>query len=156
MEEKKERIIECPLNEATLADIDFDRARILKSINDLDENIKRLEKSALLLDIHDARNLLCEIQVHNVRNGATAVAQYCGIAKMMLENMREDMAFIRDRRKQFKQDMLRHFATIDAMEKEKERREKERDRLREKRASDSEIEEIASKKYQRPNKRSDN
>jgi len=145
-----------PLDSAILADIDFFRAKLCAMVNSHKEFIQALAEKAQLLDNDDARKLESAIEVRDIKLSATALRQYMGIVDMLLDSITGDMHAIHRKRKIFQRSYALHIANAIEEQKRQERNEKERDRLREKRAGDQEIEEIADKKYQRPNKRSDN
>ena len=145
-----------PLDSAILADIDFFRAKLCAMVKNHKEYIQALAEQAQKLDNDDARKLECAIEVRDIKLSATALRQYMGIVDNLLDGITADMHAIHRKRKIFQQSYALNIAEAIEQQKKEARNEKERDRLREKRAEVQEIEEIADKKYQRPNKRSDN
>ena len=64
-------------------------------------DIKQLAERAMLFDMEDARKLGVVKDVQNLQKSATAIAQYFGIIKMLIENMRDDFNGINQKRNLF-------------------------------------------------------
>lgn len=70
-------------------------------------DIKQLAERAMLFDMEDARKLGVVKDVQNLQKSATAIAQYFGLIKMLVENMREDLNSIERKRDLFIKEWIR-------------------------------------------------
>lgn len=70
-------------------------------------DIKQLAERAMLFDIEDARKLGVVKDVQNLQKSATAVAQYFGLIKMLIENMRDDLNSVKQKRNLFIKEWIR-------------------------------------------------
>ena len=70
-------------------------------------DIKKLAERAMLFDMEDARKLGVVKDVNNLQKSATAIAQYFGLIKMLVENMREDLNSIERKRNLFIKEWIR-------------------------------------------------
>lgn len=126
-----------PLDGALLADLDYERAVLSKTITNIRSNVKVLTKSAIKLDEHDAKQLICGVQVHNIKNGATAIQTYIEMAEMLLVHMSDDLKTIHKRRKDFQRSYLFKLAQEEALRKEEEKRKADAERIAEKRSAEA-------------------
>ena len=70
-------------------------------------DIKQLAERAMLFHMEDARKLGVVKDVNNLQKSATAIAQYFGLIKMLVENMREDLNSIEQKRNLFIKEWIR-------------------------------------------------
>ena len=70
-------------------------------------DIKQLAERAMLFDMEDAKKLGVVKDVQNLQKSATAIAQYFGIIKMLVENMRDDFNNINQKRNLFIKEWIR-------------------------------------------------
>ena len=126
-----------PLDGALLADLDYERAVLSKAIANIRSNVKVLTKSAIKLDDHDAKQLICGVQVHNIKNGATAIQMYIEMAELLLVHMSDDLKTIHKRRKDFQRSYLFKLAQEEALRKEEEKRKADAERIAEKRSAEA-------------------
>ena len=133
--ELKEELI--PLDAATLADIDYCRAKLCKMESDHRDFIQALAEKAQQLDNTDARKLECAIEVRDIKLSATALRQYMGIVQNLLDGITGDMHAIYRKRKVFQQYYALHIAKVLEDQKRQESNEKTKERMRKMRAKDS-------------------
>lgn len=145
-----------PLDAATLADIDYYRAKLCQMESNHREFIQALAEKAQQLDNTDARKLECAIEVRDIKLSATALRQYMGIVQNLLDGITGDIHAIYRKRKIFQQSYALQIAKVLEDQKRQDSNAKTKERMKRMRERNSEVEEIANKKYQRPNKRSDN
>lgn len=126
-----------PLDGALLADLDYERAVLSKATANIRSNVKVLTKSAIKLDEHDAKQLICGVQVHNIKNGATAIQMYIEMAELLLVHMSDDLKTIHKRRKDFQRSYLFKLAQEEALRKEDEKRKADAERIAEKRSAEA-------------------
>lgn len=69
--------------------------------------IKQLAEQAMLFDMEDVRKLGVIKDVQNLQKSATAIAQYFGLIKMLIENMHDDFNSIEQKRDLFIKDWIR-------------------------------------------------
>ena len=70
-------------------------------------DIKQLAERAMLFDMEDARKLGVVKDVQNLQKSATAIAQYFGLIKILVENMRDDFNSINQKRNLFIKEWIR-------------------------------------------------
>ena len=70
-------------------------------------DIKQLAERAMLFDMEDARKLGVVKDVQNLQKSATAIAQYFGLIKMLIENMRDDLNSVEQKRDLFIKEWIR-------------------------------------------------
>jgi hypothetical protein len=124
-----------PMNENTLADFNYYRAKVNKTIDAIKSDANRLACSAMELDLSEARLLGAAEQVRDIQYCATGISQYIGIVEMLLFNLSEDMRFIDQRRKEFRRGHILKAACLAAEQKEQMKREADAKRIAAKRAS---------------------
>lgn len=126
-----------PIDSDTLANVDYLRAQVSKTISGVRDTVKLLASEALKLDMHDARKIEACVDVHNIHHSATEIAQYVGITEMLLSNFANDLNAIHRKRKDFQQQYRLHLACIEAAQKEQAKREADAERIKEKRKADT-------------------
>ena len=70
-------------------------------------DIKQFAERAMLFDMEDARKLGVVKYVQNLQKSATAIAQYFGLIKMLIENMRDDLNSVEQKRDLFIKEWIR-------------------------------------------------
>ena len=144
--EKNERAVSLekitPLDSAILSDIDYERAVAYKAVEGISDNVRILAESGLKLDMHDSRQLGVAMEVRNIQYNGTSIRQYLGIVQLLLEEMDRDMKTIYYKRKEFMRVLLLNRARQEAAQKEEERRAKEAERIAEKRAAETEADDL--------------
>ena len=70
-------------------------------------DIKQFAERAMLFDMEDARKLGVVKDVQNLQKSATAIAQYFGLIKMLIENMRDDLNSVEQKRDLFIKEWIR-------------------------------------------------
>ena len=56
---------------------------------------------AMMLSMDDAAKLMAKKNVHNIRNSSTAIAQYFGLIRMLVSNIKDDLQEIEEKRKEY-------------------------------------------------------
>ena len=136
-----------PLSGEELSVVDEESKHIYATLSDLQYNCVTLAHSVMKLSKHEASQICCLKQIQNMHNSVLHISQYIGIAKMLLDNMQDDLKFVYKQRKAFMQSDLLRRAKIIAEQKAAARNANERERIAAKRAEDPLIAKIAEKKY---------
>lgn len=144
--EKNEKVVTIdqitPLDSAILSDIDYERRVAHKAIGGISDNVRILAESGLKLDMHDSRQLGVAMEVRNIQYNGTSIRQYLGIVQLLLEEMDRDLKMIHYKRKEFARALLLNRVRQEAAQKKEERRAKEAERIAEKRAAETEADDL--------------
>lgn len=117
-----------PLDQDEIREIDADITQLRMLISKNKSSIVRLAKMAQTIDAYEAKHLKVLIQAHDIKNGATEVANYFGLAEMTLENMHQDMNAIFAAKDEYmrkiyeQQEMIAEQAAIAAKNREEAKR----------------------------------
>ena len=111
-----------PMDPAVLADIDYERARIAKMIQEYMNNVRVLAESALKIDAHEASQLGVAIEVRDIVKSSNSIAQFMGIISYLNDNISDDITTIYHRRREFQLRQLRAWTQEDMIAKEAERK----------------------------------
>lgn len=125
-----------PLDQDEIREIDADIMELRKVISDHKNSIVRLAKMAQTIDAHEAKQLHVLIQAYNIRNGATEIANYFGIAEMTLETMHQDMNAIFAAKDKYMREIYEQQEAIAAQAEQAKRNREEAKRLADKRAAE--------------------
>ena len=89
------------LNEKTLIEMDIHRTLLSQMVREHKHNVMELANNAMRLNEEDACKLFARKNVHNIKNAATAIAQYYGIIEMLLSGICDDLEEIKHKRDNF-------------------------------------------------------
>ncbi len=155
-----------PMDPATLADVDYERAKVGEMVRKYKDNVRELAEDALKIDAHEARQLGVAIEVRDIVESSNAMVQLFGIITNLNSNIASDIATIHKARTEFMEKRLKAMVAQEQAEKdtarkaakatcEKNRRDKakepEKPTLPE--PEDPAIKEIQEKRYSRPKHR---
>lgn len=90
-----------PMDGETLQDIRFSQSTILNMFKDIHYHATQIARQAMRLDDDEARVIDAGVELRNIRMGATHMSQHLGIAKMLLENIGEDLMVISRKRMEY-------------------------------------------------------
>lgn len=110
MKEKDYTII--PLDGALLSEIECGCAALAKALREKDLEIRLLAENCQKIDEYAAAQLQVYKPAHNIKNSATELANYLGISKMLLENIRCDLNDIYNARKEWQRKEAVRIATL--------------------------------------------
>lgn len=122
-----------PMNRQQLLDLDV-YITLLSSMGDQNSHyVAKLGRRAMALSINDSVKIGAYKEVNNIRNAATAIAQYFGLVRMLLSHINEDVVSIKKKRDEYAKQYADRMVEVTK-----------------KRSEVEEEKEIAEKKYQRP------
>ena len=87
-----------PMDGQTLQDIRFSQSTILNTFKDIHYHATQIARLAMRLDDDEARVIDAGLELRDIRMCATYMSQHLGIAKMLLENIGEDLMVISRKR----------------------------------------------------------
>lgn len=114
-----------PLNGKVLNAINCDCLDLSREIKKIEEHTGKMAKHAQRLDEHEAAILYTTKQVHNIKNSASQAYMYIGIANMLLDNIKDDLATLYKERDKFCYEQAERLQNMANAERQAKHRRKE-------------------------------
>lgn len=111
-----------PLDEAVLADLDWERQSISAAIHTIQESAIVLADAGFKLNAYEAVQLGTALELRDIRKCSNSICQFLGIVSDLADNIADDLARIRKLRTEFKTRQLKLLEQEDAIRKEAERK----------------------------------